>query len=272
MATTPPSGKPIRSPSYPSSSLGEAITHVRKIEALYRLGPVDRIAGAKLIGYAGLSGPANQALASLAQFGLVERAGKGEMRVTERARAILHPNSDEEKRQGLQTAAFEPQLFRELHERWPNMIPPEDGVVTYLNRQGFNQSAIRPAAKAYLQTLSFLEEANASVSNGPATVSGADEPANEPESPMEQPHVAPSPQTPAAMFPGITAAATAVADRVAATPLNKINMNIQADVVHLSATLDFRGLTMLEKKIASLKALMEPDETEDDRTDDEILG
>jgi hypothetical protein len=176
MTSTPLAAKPVRSPSYPSLSLSDAIAQVRKIEGLYRLGPVDRIAGAKLIGYSGLSGPANQALASLAQYGLVERAGKGEMRVTERGRAILHPDSDEEKRQGLRTAALEPQLFRELHERWPSMIPPEDGVITYLNRQGFNKSAIRPAAKAYLQTLLFLQESGANESHGTSSPKGADSP------------------------------------------------------------------------------------------------
>jgi hypothetical protein len=169
-----PAPKPIRSPSYPNMSLNDAVGAVRKIEALYRLSPVDRVAGAKLIGYSGLSGPANAALASLAQYGLVERAGKGEMRVTARAQAILHPNNDEEKRQGLRTAAFEPTLFRELRERWPNMIPPEDGVTKYLNRQGFNQTAIRPAAKAYLQTLHFLEEAGASESHGTGGGGGAE--------------------------------------------------------------------------------------------------
>jgi hypothetical protein len=34
-------------------------------------------------------------------------------------------------------------------ERWPDMVSPEDGVITYSNRQGFNQSAIKPAARAY---------------------------------------------------------------------------------------------------------------------------
>lgn len=164
MSSTAP--KPIRSPSYPSGSLSEAVAQVRKIETAYRLSPVDREAGAKLIGYSGLSGPANQTLAALAQYGLVERAGKGEMRVTHRAQAILHPNSEAEKRRALVEAAFAPQLFQELRERWPNMIPPEEGVITYLNRQGFNQSAIKPAARAYLQTLSFLEEAGASESHG----------------------------------------------------------------------------------------------------------
>ena len=161
-ATAP---KPIRSPSYPSSPLGESIGHVRKIETAYRQSQVDRTVAAKVIGYSGLSGPSNQTLAALAQYGLVERAGKGELRVTDRARAILHPNSPEEKRRNLREAAFEPSLFRELRERWPDIIPPEDGVATYLNRLGFNRSAVKPAARAYLQTLGFLEEAGANESH-----------------------------------------------------------------------------------------------------------
>lgn len=169
-----PAAKPIRSPSYPSMSLSDAVAGVRKIEALYRLSPVDRVAGAKLIGYSSLSGPANAALAALAQYGLVERAGKGEMRVTARAQAILHPNNDEEKKAALAKAAFEPTLFRELRERWPDMIPPEDGVATYLNRQGFNQTAIRPAVKAYIQTLHSLQEAGVSESHGLEASAGAD--------------------------------------------------------------------------------------------------
>ena len=174
MSTAPVN--PIRSPSYPNTSLPDAIAGVRKIEAQYRQSQVDRLVAAKILGYSGLSGPANKALAALAQFGLVERAGKGEMRVTQRARAILHPDSDAEKKAELRAAALEPSLFRILQERWPNMIPPEDGVVMFLNRQGFNQSAIRPAAKAYLQTLLFLEEAGASESHG-------GEPMDAPESP-----------------------------------------------------------------------------------------
>jgi hypothetical protein len=158
--------QPIRSPTYPNMSLADAISRVRKIEKQYRTSQVDREVGAKIIGYSSLSGPANKALAALASYGLVERAGKGEMRVTERARAILHPDNDVELRQHLAAAAMEPTLFRELRERWPNMIPPEDGVVMYLNRKGFNENAIRPAAKAYLQTLLFLEEAGASDSHG----------------------------------------------------------------------------------------------------------
>lgn len=151
--------QPIRSPSYPGVSLAEALDSVRKIEQGYRTSKVDRVVAAKLIGYSSLSGAAAKALASLAQYGLVERAGKGELRVAERALGILHPDTAQEKEANLRLAAFEPPLFRELQERYPNIVPPEDGIITYLNRKGFNQSAIRPAVKAYLQTLQYLKEA-----------------------------------------------------------------------------------------------------------------
>jgi hypothetical protein len=175
-AVSIPPPKAVRSPSYPSTSLGDSVAQVRKIEASYRLSPVDRAAAAKMIGYSGLSGPANHTLAALAHYGLVERAGKGEMRVTSLARTILHPNSEDEKRNALRAAAFEPQLFQELHDRWPDMVPPEDGVITYLNRQGFNQSAIKPAARAYLQTLAYLRDAGVgeSDSHGAEPTRGAE--------------------------------------------------------------------------------------------------
>lgn len=263
VSTNPDS--PVRSPSYPVMSLADAVASVHKIEGQYRASKVDREIAAKMIGYSSLSGPANKALAALAQYGLVERAGKGEMRVTPRARAILHPNDAAEKRQELHAAALEPSLFREMRERWPDMIPPEEAVISYFNRRGFNPSAIRPAARAYLQTLLYLEEEDDSDSHGRESPAGLEKGENvKPENVVQ-----PAPQSSATVFPAIAAASAAVAERIAAAPLNKINMNIQADVVHLSATLNYRGLTMLEKKIASLKALMEPDDSEDDRIDDD---
>lgn len=162
MSTSPA----VRSPAYPSLSLQDAIDAVAKIESQYRTAPVDREVAAKVLGYSGLTGASNTTLAALAHYGLVERAGKGHMRVTPRARAILHAQNAVEKADNLRAAGFEPDLFRELHERFPDMIPPEDGVVTHLNRQGFNQSAVRPAAKAYLSTLSYLQEMGASGSHG----------------------------------------------------------------------------------------------------------
>lgn len=162
--------KPIRSPSYPSMSLRDAIEAVAKIEGQYRASVVDRTVAAKLLGYSSLSGPANAALAALASYGLLERAGKGETRVTSRARAILHANDEQERVSNLLAAASEPDLFKELRSRFEGIpVPPEEGVVTYLNRQGFNPTAIKPAARAFLQTMAYVEElaASDSYSGGP---------------------------------------------------------------------------------------------------------
>lgn len=191
--------KSIRSPSYPSMALRHAVEAIGKIEKNYRSSPIDRLNAARLIGYSSLSGPANKALAGLAAYGLLDRAGKGEARVTERARDILHADSTAQRNARLVDAAMEPSLFRELRERFDGIaIPPEDGVVTYLNRQGFNPNAVRPAAKAFLETMSYLEELGATESHG---VTGGDEresgnEQNQPEfaavTPQDQPIKQPS--------------------------------------------------------------------------------
>jgi hypothetical protein len=158
-------------------SLEEAVNVVGPIERDYRNSPIERELAAKLIGYSSLSGPANKALAALASYGLIERAGKGEVRVTERARAILHSDTQEERRENLRAAAQEPHLFRQLRGRFSEiLVPPEEGVISYLRRQNFNESAIKPAARAFLDTAKYLEQ------NG-ATESYGSEPSAEPESP-----------------------------------------------------------------------------------------
>jgi hypothetical protein len=154
-------------------SLCDAVDAVGKIERLYRASPVDRENGVKLIGYSSLSGPANKALAALASFGLVERAGKGMMRVTVLARNILHAQNEIERSQHLMVAAMQPKLFQDIRERFPDItVPPEEGVKTYLNREGFNSSAVGPAAKAFLETMRFIEERAASESHGGADDGG----------------------------------------------------------------------------------------------------
>ncbi|MES2292986.1 MAG: hypothetical protein V4527_06795 [Pseudomonadota bacterium] len=145
---------------------------MKKIESQYRSTPVDRTVAAKLIGYSSLSGPANKALAALASFGLLDRAGKGETRVTERARDILHAANGEQRKLRLLEAALEPELFREIRERFQGIpVPPEDGVITYLNRQGFNPSAVRPATKAFISTMLYLQELGVSEDVGGGAIS-----------------------------------------------------------------------------------------------------
>lgn len=153
------SNKPIHSPAYPSIPLDVSVRHAGKIEGAYRTSSADRKDAAGIIGYTALSGPANKALAALASYGLIERAGKGMIRVSPLAVSILHPQSESEKLAALKEAAMMPPLFRQIREQFPDLqIPPEAGVITHLNRAGFNPNAVPKAAKAFLETARFVEE------------------------------------------------------------------------------------------------------------------
>ena len=174
----------IRSPSYPYLSLSDALAKARPLHDKYRTGPIARADAAKEIGYSGLSGPANQSLAALAAYGLLERAGKGDARVTERAVAILHAHSDREKRENLEAAAFTPPLFQKLRERYVEGVsPPEDAIASYLSREGFNANIVRRVAKVYLKTLACLEEEGVTESHGSQSSEGAQSPPSDADSP-----------------------------------------------------------------------------------------
>ena len=90
----------IRSPGYPSIGVGQAIEIVRKLYDKVRKNPIDREAAAKELGYSGMTGMAAKMLSNLNHFGLIEKAGKGDLRVTDLAVEALygHPEFQEARR------------------------------------------------------------------------------------------------------------------------------------------------------------------------------
>ena len=146
-----------RSPSYPSTPLGEAIDLTRKIHNVERSNPVDRAVAAKAMGYSGISGRSATVLSNLIQFGLLEKTGKNEVRVTRRAVEILYPDTDGSKAAAVRAAAKQPELFQAISERFNDGSPSQAALEAYLIRTGFTHTAIGPAARAYLETFLFLE-------------------------------------------------------------------------------------------------------------------
>lgn len=151
----------VRSPAYPGHSLTDTIDYIRKIHAEDRQHPVDRGVAAQHMGFSGLTGTSDRALSSLLHYGLAEKAGKGEIRVSDLALRILHPESDAERRQALNEAGFNPQLFQELRRRYPGKPPAPSNLESFLSREGFASVAIGPATRAYLETCRFLEQEGA---------------------------------------------------------------------------------------------------------------
>lgn len=156
----------MRSPGYPGIPLNQAIDLVRQIHNKSRTNVIDRESAAKDMGYSGLTGRSLMLLAALAQFNLVGKAGKGDLRVTQTAVDILHGIDPKDKLKALQDAGHAPRLFRELFERFPEGIPSENAIRSYLIQQGFADVAIGPAIKSFLETNRFLENAGVIESHG----------------------------------------------------------------------------------------------------------
>ena len=169
----------VHSPGYPQFGLPKAIAAVKRIFDADRRSAIDRAAAAKHIGYSGPSGAADKALATLAHFDLVEKAGKGELKVTQLAVDIVAPDSPEARKAALVQAAFAPQIFAELRERFGTHFS-ETALESYLLRANFQNIAIRPVIRSYSETCSFLEQEKAFESGGVGEGIGADSVAPKP--------------------------------------------------------------------------------------------
>jgi hypothetical protein len=159
----------MRSPSYPGTPLEKAVDFVAKIHRSERQNPVDRDVAVQAMGYSGLSGRAAKVLSDLIQYSLLEKAGKNEVRVSTRAVEILHPESPDSRSEALKAAAFEPDLFQRIKERFPDGQPSEAALRSYFVREDFTDAAIPRAIRAYFETCQFLETANVSESHSRET-------------------------------------------------------------------------------------------------------
>jgi len=151
----------LRSPGYPSATLETSLQYVEKIYSLNRVNPIDRNSAAISMGYSRTSGASDKMIANLSHYGLVEKAGKGEIKVTQLAEDILRPENDRSKKEALRKAAFNPQLFDSLQERFPDGHFSPDALKNVLARMGYQEKAIEPASKAYMDTCAYLKQLNA---------------------------------------------------------------------------------------------------------------
>lgn len=129
------------------------------------------------MGYSGLTGRSLTLLGALAQFDLIAKAGKGDVRITPTAVDILHAIDAKDKIRALHQAGHAPRLFKELYDRFPDGIPSENAIRSYLIQQGYSDTAIGPAIKSFLETNRYLENAGVidSHSDDPAGTSESHE-------------------------------------------------------------------------------------------------
>lgn len=184
----------MRSPNYPSIPLSQAIDLVKEIHSKNRTNVIDRQSAARDMGYSGLTGRSLKLLGALAQYDLVSKAGKGSLKVTQTAVDIIHGLDDATRSSALRRAGAAPALFTELFERFPDGVPSDNVIRSYLVQRGYADVALTPAIKSFIETNHFLENAMASESHGADESDDADSSEQEEE---EQQRKNPPPPPPA---------------------------------------------------------------------------
>lgn len=242
----------VRSPGYPYFSLSDAIEYARKVHEEDRQHPVSREVAAQHIGFTGNNGASDRALSSLMHYGLAEKASKGEIRTSDLALRIIHPQSVAERRAALSEAAFNPDLFRDLRERYPGSPPSQSSLASYLSRLNFAAVAIGPAAKAYLETCYFLQREGAYES----AAQEEDEGAHSAHDPVQESAPVQNQSAPNSGPNAVQAITSPLQPPAEELKLNEPNLSIRGGTVRVEALLDLDGLSELEEQLKALKMLL----------------
>jgi hypothetical protein len=143
----------MRSPNYPAMSLPHAVEAARKLWTAEKRTAVGNETAAQALGFKSLSGPARVTIGALRQYGLIDKAEKGHIRLSDAAVHILH-GDESSKAAGLAQAALEPPLFNELHGT--HLDASENAIRSYLlTKKGFAEDGARKAAKAFKETMAL---------------------------------------------------------------------------------------------------------------------
>lgn len=155
-----------RSPAFPFISLNKAIERAETFRVAEGGRPKHfspLVSACKAWGIGVKTGPGIQTVAALGHYGLFEFQGSGEKRsarLTDLALRVLldkqplSPERDELIRQ----AALAPRIHAELWKNWPEGLPSDPTLETYLVRdRGFSESGARDLIAQFKETIAFAK-------------------------------------------------------------------------------------------------------------------
>jgi hypothetical protein len=157
-----------KSPAAPSTSLKEAVEKLKILYEKEKRGPIDKDTAMLALGYSAKSGAGLRMLATLGQYGLIERQGIGHIRVTDLGMDIILPSDNQHELEALRQASRQPDIFVELLERYSDSegLPSDNALISYLIKRTpipFGDSSARGLAKAFRETLEFTEPSKADI-------------------------------------------------------------------------------------------------------------
>lgn len=143
-----------RSPRSPMVSLEDALEVVRRLYAQARMTAVKPESAVKALGYSGMTGSSMTMLASLGQYGLLDRTS-GNVSVSPLAVRVLHPSSEAQRDSAIREAASLPKVFQGDLKGFEHCSA--EIVANHLIQVGFAPDRARKLAQIYLANRKFAK-------------------------------------------------------------------------------------------------------------------
>lgn len=142
-----------RSPNYPALGLTKALDAANKLWQAEKRSPFSAQSAATALGFKSLSGPARTSIGALNQYGFLEKADKGNMRLTALAISVIaHPDGSQERQDGLRTAGQTPKLFKELLQTYADAS--DANIKAFLiTKKDFSEEGASKVIKSFRDTM-----------------------------------------------------------------------------------------------------------------------
>ena len=148
-----------RSPNYPQLTLAEAIEKARLVFDQEHFHAASREVIAKDMGFQGLSGPSQSAIAALKHYGLLEAQGDG-LHVSDDAVSLMElPELDERRQRALAICAARPTLFKEMLIEFGPEPPSDANLRHWLLKRNFLSKGADEAIRVYKDNLVIAKDA-----------------------------------------------------------------------------------------------------------------
>src|SRR2546422_3378856 len=151
-----------RSRNYPGIGLSEALEKARDFYSSDGKAAVPKDVAVKTWGYNGLNGASLRVLGALNQYGLLDSPESRTVRLSPLALAIiLEPMDSPERAEAIQEAAKAPAIFSEILDQYPDGLPSDAALMSYLVRhENFSESAAKTLIASLRDTLELAKEAS----------------------------------------------------------------------------------------------------------------
>lgn len=158
----------VKAPRGPSYDLEESIEIVGLIFGKEQHNSMDVKTIGQHIGMKPTGGTFLAKMAAVSYYGLIDRVGKADSRVSDLAKTILLSNSDQERRRALIDALRRPKLFASLCDEFASTgLPTEANLANRLIRDGLGAAKGSRVAHVFIKSAKYAHFGDEEVADTP---------------------------------------------------------------------------------------------------------